>query len=478
MNKNIKIVTKSPEEAASPVELPKKMNKLLFLKLSLVVLFLCGALAGGFTLLYRDRALPNVQVGAIRVGQRSHDELKQLAAEQQALLQVTFFDDKKSATIPAKDLGVTINSEETARRALQARSLMLWKTEQIGLVLKTDPGILKHYIQTHYPTLYVDPQDAQLTYNAAAKQFDIKPGVPGKGFDVAWFESQLSDLALNPRNLALRLQTTPTEPIITEASLQKVQKAANEQIKLPLTFSANGQPVYVATSDDISNFMHFTPDIQKRTVVIEFDKAKIEQFLAQKVAAIIAQPPVDRKVIVDKQTGSQFVVSEGRSGQQIQDSNKIADEVLTALTQRQPLTKELSITYAPFKTVTLEGSSHWIEIDLSEQRLIMYVDQTPLRSFLISSGTARTPTPIGTFRVHYKTPSQTMTGGSASSGDYYYLPNVKWVSYFAGEAAIHGAYWHNNFGHPMSHGCINMTESAAKIIYDFAPIGTRVVVHG
>jgi lipoprotein-anchoring transpeptidase ErfK/SrfK len=62
-------------------------------------------------------------------------------------------------------------------------------------------------------------------------------------------------------------------------------------------------------------------------------------------------------------------------------------------------------------------------------------------------------------------------------GPGYDLPGVPWVMYFYSGYAIHGAYWHNNFGAPMSHGCVNMTPGEAQILYNWAPIGTEVYVH-
>ncbi len=59
----------------------------------------------------------------------------------------------------------------------------------------------------------------------------------------------------------------------------------------------------------------------------------------------------------------------------------------------------------------------------------------------------------------------------------YYTPNVPNISYFDGDEALHGAYWHHNFGHRMSHGCVNMPLDAAALVYDWAPIGTEVWVH-
>ena len=70
-----------------------------------------------------------------------------------------------------------------------------------------------------------------------------------------------------------------------------------------------------------------------------------------------------------------------------------------------------------------------------------------------------------------------MTGGSKALGTYYNLPNVPYVMYYYQGYGIHGAYWHNNFGHPMSHGCVNMKPEEAGIVFNWADIGTKVVVH-
>ena len=99
-------------------------------------------------------------------------------------------------------------------------------------------------------------------------------------------------------------------------------------------------------------------------------------------------------------------------------------------------------------------------------RLIAYQGKKPIRAFIISSGLPGTPTVTGEFRIRTKVTSQTMVGGSGSM--YYNLPGVKWVQYFYEDYGFHGTYWHNNFGRPMSHGCINMTDADAKWLFDWA----------
>ncbi|CAN5393923.1 hypothetical protein BH10CHL1_BH10CHL1_12620 [soil metagenome] len=108
----------------------------------------------------------------------------------------------------------------------------------------------------------------------------------------------------------------------------------------------------------------------------------------------------------------------------------------------------------------------WIRVDLSEQIVVAYEGKKPIRAFRVSSGLPNTPTVTGTFHIRTKVLSQTMVGGEGNM--YYNLPGVKWVQYFYQDYSFHGTYWHNNFGHPMSHGCLNMTNADAKWLFDWA----------
>jgi lipoprotein-anchoring transpeptidase ErfK/SrfK len=110
----------------------------------------------------------------------------------------------------------------------------------------------------------------------------------------------------------------------------------------------------------------------------------------------------------------------------------------------------------------------WIDVDLSEQTVIAFEGRHPVRRFIISSGLAGTPTVTGTFEIISKVRTQTMSGGDRAAGNYYSLPNVEWVQYFYQDYSFHGTYWHNNFGVPMSHGCLNMTNDDAKWLFEWA----------
>ena len=82
---------------------------------------------------------------------------------------------------------------------------------------------------------------------------------------------------------------------------------------------------------------------------------------------------------------------------------------------------------------------------------------------------------IGTFYINTKIPMQDMSG--VLGGEAYYVANVPWVMYFTDVGhAFHGAYWHDNFGNVMSHGCVNMRVDFAEWLYSWTPIGTRVEI--
>ncbi len=163
---------------------------------------------------------------------------------------------------------------------------------------------------------------------------------------------------------------------------------------------------------------------------------------------------------------------------------------------KQQLAQDFSLVNqretAVLGTTNASGEEKWIEVILAEQKLKAWEGNKVVKEFLISSGLTGS-TPKGTFSIWYKNRSQVMSGGSRDSGTYYYLPNVPHNMYFYGSYAIHGAYWHNNFGHPMSHGCVNEPLAEAAWIFDWAgPVvspgvnsvradasnpGTRVWVH-
>lgn len=137
----------------------------------------------------------------------------------------------------------------------------------------------------------------------------------------------------------------------------------------------------------------------------------------------------------------------------------------------------LFLLLSPSYIYAQNSQSKRIEINLSNQHLYAYEGEKLKYEFLVSSG-KWFPTPTGTFNVWYKTPSNRMRGGNIKLGTYYDLPNVPWNMYFYKDYAIHGAYWHKNFGHPMSHGCVNLLPEDARLLYSWTEYTTPIKIYG
>ena len=117
------------------------------------------------------------------------------------------------------------------------------------------------------------------------------------------------------------------------------------------------------------------------------------------------------------------------------------------------------------------GGARWIDVNLSTQSVYAYEGDTVVNSFIVSTGTSLTPTVTGRYKIWIKFVSTDM------SGPGYYLPDVPYAMYFYKGYGLHGTYWHNNFGTPMSHGCVNLRTADAEWLYYWASVGTVVNVH-
>lgn len=120
-------------------------------------------------------------------------------------------------------------------------------------------------------------------------------------------------------------------------------------------------------------------------------------------------------------------------------------------------------------TTASDGSEKWIEVDISDFRLTAWEGNRKVLEFPVSTGRPGYNTVRGEFRVWRKVASQTYRGGSRERGDYYYLTNVPYSLFFHKGYAIHGAYWHNDFGiKNRSSGCVNLSPANAQAVYEWA----------
>ncbi|NOX62518.1 MAG: SH3 domain-containing protein [Chloroflexi bacterium] len=118
-------------------------------------------------------------------------------------------------------------------------------------------------------------------------------------------------------------------------------------------------------------------------------------------------------------------------------------------------------------------SAYWVGVNLRQQILIAYEGDRPVYATLVSSGLPGTPTVRGIFRTWWRLRSRKMSGGKPGSPGYYYLDEVTWTCYFYAGYALHTAYWHDDFGRPRSHGCVNLAPYDAWWLFNWSAPGGR-----
>jgi len=126
----------------------------------------------------------------------------------------------------------------------------------------------------------------------------------------------------------------------------------------------------------------------------------------------------------------------------------------------------LSLVQPVSRPAAIGPDEKWVEVNLFEQTLVAYEGDRMVYATLISSGLPRWPTIEGLYRLWTKVKAGKMGGGEPGD-DYYFLEDVPWTMYFKGAYALHGAYWHDSFGFPHSHGCVNMPLADSKWLFDW-----------
>ena len=162
----------------------------------------------------------------------------------------------------------------------------------------------------------------------------------------------------------------------------------------------------------------------------------------------------------------------------LQDTNllRVGQELVIVKGDTQSGPAEPTPTPKPQPTIPMgQFGPKWVDVDLSTQTMTAFEGQVPVYTSKMSSGLPRYPTVEGTYRVYAKYRQTRMQGGEGA--DYYNIPDVPYTLYFYSGYALHGAYWHNSFGTPQSHGCVNLPVDASKWVFEWAPIGTMVVSH-
>ncbi|MBK6516835.1 MAG: L,D-transpeptidase [Polyangiaceae bacterium] len=129
-------------------------------------------------------------------------------------------------------------------------------------------------------------------------------------------------------------------------------------------------------------------------------------------------------------------------------------------------------------------TERWVDVNLSRRTLVLFEGDKPVYAALVSPGKRSKnkkknhATPTGAWRIREKHIATTMDGDGAAGDLPYSIEDVPYVAYFKGSYALHAAFWHNNFGREMSHGCVNLAPIDARTVFDFVEPRVPVGWHG
>jgi hypothetical protein len=279
-------------------------------------------------------------------------------------------------------------------------------------------------------------------------------------------------LSANKPSLLNSQATLPTNAIFINNSSQDSKIKAITQQSIVLNFS--GKDVH-PTENDVAKWIKPANSQAGKTLIAV--KSNILEYLND-LASQNSKKPIDQ-VVASRQDGSSQVVIDGRDGLGFGNLEGVADKIAGSLMGAKGLNIDLPSTTAKFNTIAAVGDFKWIDVNIAAKHMEMYEGNKVVQTYPVSAGAPETPTPQGHFKIFEKLPVQDMWGYNAN-GTKYFQPHVRWVSYFSGSNAIHGNYWRplSWFGNRnSSHGCVSVPDTQAKAVYDWAPVGTPVIVH-
>lgn len=425
-----------------------------------------GLVATSLVLIAPGTAVAGVPVGGMTPGAAA-DAIQNRLAETTIILT----GDGDGVEVTGADLGASVDARALADAAFAENPMWnptSWFSSPVEAEVTIDPDAATTALRAAAPDLYTDPTDATIAFDAATANYVVTPAVEGAGIDVDQVRSALQD-AFAAGQTAVEL-----DPQLAPVEAQTPTSVADSTV-VTLTGILDTVGFYVGPERTVpidravaASWLTVSPG-DRGTFSITADEAAIQQ-VVDTLPALVNRAAVNATVITDSSGEVLREETAGVVGRALDPTDTVAASFAEQLSTGNGV-YALPVTEAAFTTTSL---ARRIEVNLSEQRTYLYENGVVVNSYAISSGKSGTPTHTGNFRIYAHVRVQNM--GCVPSVDYC-TPDVPYVSYFNADEAFHGTYWHNNFGTPMSHGCVNMPIDVAQYVYNWAPIGTEVSVY-
>jgi len=421
-----------------------------------------GLVASSLILIAPGTAIGGVPVGFLTPGAATDAVRDRVAA---TTLEIGTPDGTLSMT--GAELGASVDAAaltETAFSEHPMWNVTAWFAPPVEAPVTIDREVADTALAKAAPDVYTAPVDATLAFDPATASYVVNPAVEGTGIDLDAVEAALrTAFADGAENATLTATLIPVAaPFTTDAATQ-LAGSLNTMLDNAGFYVGDERTVPL---DRATLASWLTVTTSGGTPSIAVDEQAVAAFVAT-LPDLVNRPPSDATVIVNSSGTHLRDEAVGVVGRTLDSTDGIAQAYAQQLAAGDGVYR-LTVTETPFATTTLE---RLLEVDLTAQRLYLKENGAVVDSWAISSGKPSTPTTPGRYRIGYHIQSQTMRGPD------YVQPNVKWVMYFNGDQAFHGVYWHSNWGHTMSHGCVGMPENLAQRIYQWAPNGVDVWIH-
>ena len=448
---------------------PKRKRTGLWIGAAAALVVVGGLVATSLILIAPGTSVAGVSVGLLTPGAGA-DAVAQRLAE----TTVVITGEDGEVEVTGAELGATVDARELADTAFAEHPMWnptTWFASPVDASVTVDPLAATEALRAAMPDVYVEPVDAAIAFDAAAASYVVTPATPGTGLEVESVQSALQeafdsgetrieiDAVLS--DVPALISTEEADATVAElnAMLDTVGFYIGEERTVPVDRAVAASWLTVAPGEG--------------EFEITADPAAIQP-VVDTLAAAVNRAPENAHVITDSAGKVLREDAAGQTGREVADTSNVASDFATQLADGVGAF-QIPVTEVPVTTVAL---ARRIEVDLGEQRAYLYENEQVVRSWLISSGLDGHETDQGRFRIGAKLRSQAMGNPDTTQWPYYYVKDVPYVMYYNGDEALHGVYWHNNFGNRMSHGCVNFPVGVAAFIYDWAPIGTEVWVHG
>ncbi|MGI6785241.1 MAG: L,D-transpeptidase family protein [Gleimia sp.] len=455
-----------------------------------------GGSTAAYASYYSGRALPGTSIAGESVSGMTQAEIVENIQQRADDFTADLTVDGKEYEPSLSDLGITVDAEATAEKALTSsadawsRVKGLFDSSDVPLEVSLDEGVLDEYAEELVKALGEPAKNASVSFDPEAEAFTVEPASVGHGLEMEEFRNFAKSTAANLSEDAAEFTSLETEPEVSTEDAQKFADSANQLIAVPVSISTGNRTI--------------NPTIEERAKWVDLDtedgmldEAIIDEKSVQTWALETAESTNDEPVPGIHNINSRGdVVSTpepGTPGYFVNNAQSIADGLVAALKNREAFEGQLEYDQVEQEfeeRLIADGAENlayqaapgekWIDINLSNATTSAYEGATIVRGPVpMVPGEPGTETVTGTFRVYLQYEMQTMRGLN-QDGTKYETPDVPWVTYFHGGYALHGAPWRSSFGWSGpggSHGCVNMPVGDAKWFYDFAEIGTIVVSH-